>query len=347
MLASTAFSMDYWDCTEFDRDGKFQQEGKNRRQQGKVIQLGVSYGMGAKKLADEVNKKKKPGEEKMTLEEAETMMTTFFGKFTSLKTWKDYNAQRLEQFGYMETAMGRRRRLFDTWLPDYDVKAYKIEPIEDVLFGMEIGIEEHGHVHHYPHSIKIVDKDRTQEIIKKLDSCPNRFKKKDLVEDLEEDPLNHIKSNGGFKSRPKTQSTNFVIQGGSAELTKKAMVALYNHPDKERLGLGILAPVHDEILVEGYMEYRDEVLKVLSTCMSNSAKGVYEVNMICDGVKETQWNLGHYTDKIQKEYKKNGGDIQAIYKAHPEVEHSTLDRIVSGEFDVETERLIPTKNLCI
>lgn len=363
MLASSAYGKDYWECTEFDHNGKFQQDGKNRRQDGKVIQLGVSYGMGAKLLVENLNKKKKPGEKKMTVEEGQKMMESFFGKFKSLKVWKDYNMARLEQFGYMETALGRRRRLFDTWLPDYEVRAMSIEEIEDIFFDMDLKVKmEEGDnipLTRFPNSILVLDEERTKELSKKIDSV-SAFKKKDLVEELSLDPLNRIKSNGGFKSRPKTQATNFVIQGGAAELTKRAMVSLYNHPDKERLGLGILAPVHDEILVEGYTECRKEVLKVLSECMSNSAKGLYEVSMICDGVIESQWNLGHFCDKIQKEFKKLiKGDSEkgvlplseeeaykSIYNHYLEVEEDVLNRIVKEEFDPETDHLIPRK-LCI
>ena len=350
MLASSAYGKDYWECTEFDQNGKFNQEGKNRRQDGKVIQLGVSYGMGAKLLVENLNKKKKPGEEKMTIEQGQAMMESFFGKFASLRAWKNYGMSRLDQFGYMETALGRRRRLYDTWLPDYEIKALSIEPIEDIFFNMDLKVKlvEGTELSKFPASILVEDRTRTKEIVNRLNSISNLFKKKDLIADLEKDPLNRIKSNGGFKSRPKTQAINFVIQGGSAELTKRAMVAIYNHPDKERLGIGILAPVHDEILIEGYAEYREEVLKTLSSCMSNSAVGIYEVNMICDGVVESQWNLGHFCDKIQKEFKKLiSGDspltkeqaLGKIYDNYPEISEESLKSIVEGTLDVELDRL--------
>lgn len=328
MLASSAFGMDYWDCTEFDQEGKYQADGKARRQAGKVIQLGVSYGMGVKLLVEGINAKKKPDEKKMTIEEGEQMMKDFFGKFKTLAAWKDYNMVRLEHFGYMETAGGRRRRLFDTWLPDYEVKAMTYKPVEDVFFGLGTVLETE-------------DVERSKELSKKIDSIENSFKKKDFIEDLRLDPLNRIKSNGGYKSRPKTQATNFVIQGGAAELTKRAMVSIYNHPDKERLGISILAPVHDEIIIEGYMENREEVLKLLSTCMSNSAKGLYEVSMICDGVLETRWNLEHFVDKIQKEYKKSQ-DLNSIFNNYPEVSKEFLEKAVKGEIDVETDFLVPS-----
>lgn len=328
MLASSAFGKDYWECTEFDKDGKFQQDGKNRRQAGKVIQLGVSYGMGVKLLVEGINAKKKPGEEMMTIEDGEKMMSDFFGKFKALKEWKDYNMARLEHFGYMETAGGRRRRLYDTWLPDYEIKAMTYKPVEDIFFGLGTVIETE-------------DRERSLELIKKVDSMDSSFRKKDFIESLKLDPMNKIRSNGGYKSRPKTQATNFVIQGGAAELTKRAMVSVYNHPDKERLGISIMAPVHDEIIIEGNMENREEVLSVLSTCMANSAKGLYEVSMICDGVIETRWNLGHFTDKVQKEYKKTG-DLEGIFGHYPEISKDFLEKVVNGEVDVEVDHLQPS-----
>jgi DNA polymerase I-like protein with 3'-5' exonuclease and polymerase domains len=336
MLASSAFGMDYWDCTEFNKEGKYQAEGKARRQAGKVIQLGVSYGMGVKLLVEGINAKKKPTEKKMTIEEGEKMMSDFFGKFKALAAWKNYNMARLDQFGYMETALGRRRRLYDIWLDDYEVKPYKYEKVEDIFIDL-------------PNVVKVEDKERTIEISKHLNSIKNPFEAKEYIEKLKIDPLNHIKSNGGFKSKPKTQATNFVIQGSSASLTKRAMVAIWDHPDSKRYGIGIVAPVHDEILIEGWMENRKEVLNLLTTCMSNSAKGVFEVAMVCDGVLETSWNVDHFMDKVMKEYRGNPKEgkkpltLEEIYAKYPETDPDCLKRMALGEFDVETEFYIPSK----
>lgn len=330
MLASSAFGKDYWECTEFDQNGNFQQEGKNRRLAGKVIQLGVSYGMGAKLLAEGLNKKKQPGEALMTIDGAREMMDTFFGKFVALREWKDYNSERLETFGYMETALGRRRRLFDVWLPDYETKVFKTEEFEDVFFNI-------------PNSVLVRNYNEEKVVARKF-SKKSKFDQKKYAEEIDDNPEYFPKSNGGFKSRPRTQASNFVIQGGSAELTKRAMVSIYTHPDKKRLGLNLLAPVHDEILVEGYTEYREEALKALSTCMSNSASGIYEVSMICDGVIETCWNLIHFTDKIKKEYKKNGQNFNEILENYEEIDPDCLRRIVDGDFDPETDVLVPKKN---
>lgn len=693
MLASSAFGKDYWECTEFDQNGNFQQEGKNRRLAGKVIQLGVSYGMGAKLLAEGLNKKKQPGEALMTIDGAREMMDTFFGKFVALREWKDYNSERLETFGYMETALGRRRRLFDVWLPDYETKVFKTEEFEDVFFNI-------------PNSVLVRNYNEEKVVARKF-SMKSKFDQKKYAEEIDDNPEYFPKSNGGFKSRPRTQATNFCIsgdtkiitksgvvpvsslsgkvevwdgekftsgtvvktgmrphyrvifydgnyvdcspdhpfckitttsrnkvwkkagelkpndmilrssesffeeklvefespslensshnrknitfnsflnrpyelgvllgrmasdgsyspggkgngikwivaeheysilpelrrclsgfefsektkdrsnknrkelvwlvihskslklelelmgikkriprnlwsskealrgflrgmfdgdggvnlskngggnltlvfgsgdfseysrdiqmalgcfgilsrvhsyqnrtnitimkkdikkfvdrigfmnpeknrramelyeglghestygdvsrvkeiidlgeeiemydivntgsgyfsgngvilhnciQGSSAELTKRAMVSIYTHPDKKRLGLNLLAPVHDEILVEGYTEYRNEALKALSTCMSSSADGIFDVAMICDGVIETCWNLIHFTDKIKKEYKKNGQNFNEILENYEEIDPDCLRRIVDGVFDPETDVLVPKKN---
>ena len=324
MLASTAFGKDYWECTEFDKDGKFNGEGKARRQAGKVIQLGVSYGMGVKLLVEGINNKKAPGEPKMTIEEGEKMMTDFFSRFKALAAWKNYNFERLADLGYMETGMGRRRRLYDTWLPDYDVEYRDWQEFEDIFFN--IG----NHVY-------LVNHEETKKAQDKIAKETNPWKNKEYAESLKENPNYQVSSNGGYKSRPKTQANNYVIQGSSAELTKRAMVAIYNHPDSKRLGIGIEAPVHDEILIEGWMEYRDEVLKVLTECMSGSARGVFEVQMVCDGVVETSWNVGHFMDKIQKEHNKKGIPIEQIQENYKETDPEDIKRMVEGNFDIETE----------
>ena len=331
ILASTAFGKDYWDCTEFDREGKFNQEGKNRRQAGKVIQLGVSYGMGVKLLVKGINGKKGPNEKPMTEEEGEAMMTNFFSQFKSLAAWKDYNMERLNIFGYMETGEGRRRRLYDVWLPDYDITAKKLVRTGDVFFNDK------------PQVIWVKDEKRTKEILKTL-SEKNHWQQRDYLMDLHSDPESIvIRSNSGFKSKPKTQATNYTIQGSAAGLTKRALVAISKHPDRKRLGINILVPVHDEILIEGWMSDRQEVLDLLSTCMSNSAKGVFEVQMVCDGVIETSWNVSHFMDKVQKLYSKGGKTIPEIQAMYPETSPDDIRRMCLGEFNPEVDYFSPAE----
>ena len=69
--------------------------------------------------------------------------------------------------------------------------------------------------------------------------------------------------------------------------------------------------------------------------------------MAGDGLIETSWNFEHFVDKLQKEYKKNGGDIQQIYNNYQEIDQSVLDKIVSGEIDVEVDYIKPRKNLLL
>lgn len=354
MLASSAFGKDYWECTEFDKEGKFQQEGKNRRQAGKVIQLGVSYGMGVSLLVKGINEKKSKDESPMTMEDGQKMMVDFFGKFKTLKTWKDYNMARLEQFGYMETALGRRRRLYDTWLPDYEVKYWTEEPIEPIFFDIGVStVDNKGKPITKEGIIRVVDVERSKEAVREIERATGQWSKKGIVEKYKENPYYEIKSNGGFKSRPKTQATNFVIQGGGAELTKRAMVAIYNHPDREKFGINVVAPVHDEILIEGYTEYRKEALELLSKCMANSADGIYEVRMIGDGLIETCWNVGHFKDKIQKQFKKliEGGKSEEeayseIFKTYQEIDSRCLRDMLLDQFDIEVDKLVVSNN-CI
>ena len=331
ILASAAFKKDYWECTEFDREGHYQAEGKARRQEGKVIQLGVAYGMGPATLVKQLNAKKKPDAPKTTVQEGREIMDNFFGQFTILKTWKDYCRARLYELGYMETIEGRRRRLFDIFLPDFTVKAYKSVQVEDIFFS-EIG-----------NTVKIKDSERTAELQKKINLEGNSFKAKDLASELAKDPMVSIRANGGFKSKTLTQSVNYCIQGTAAGLTKRALVALYHHPEKERLGLEILAPVHDEILAEAFVSERKEALEVLADTMAHSADGLLEVKMVGDGVIESSWNLGHFTDKIQKDYKKAGEDLQVIFDNNPEVDQAVLERMALGTFNPEIDRIEPRK----
>ena len=59
--------------------------------------------------------------------------------------------------------------------------------------------------------------------------------------------------------------------------------------------------------------------------------------MVCDGVIETSWNLGHFMDKVQKDHNKKGLSIEDIQKKYKETDPGDLERMVNGTFEVETE----------
>jgi DNA polymerase-1 len=75
---------------------------KVQRQAVKSITFGLTYGMGTETLA---------ANNGWTLEEAEEKVDMFFSAFPDLKKWLENNPKIAREKGYVETMMGRRRRL--------------------------------------------------------------------------------------------------------------------------------------------------------------------------------------------------------------------------------------------
>jgi hypothetical protein len=79
-----------------------EQVSKQQRQASKSIGFGLLFGMGTQTLADNNG---------WTLPEANEKVKMFFSAFPELKTWLEANPKRAKDKGYVETIMGRRRRL--------------------------------------------------------------------------------------------------------------------------------------------------------------------------------------------------------------------------------------------
>ena len=75
---------------------------KPMRSASKGITFGLTYGMGTQTLAD------KNG---WSLKEAEEKVELFFSAFPQLRSWLEANPKKAKLHGYVETIMGRRRRL--------------------------------------------------------------------------------------------------------------------------------------------------------------------------------------------------------------------------------------------
>tara|TARA_R100000081_G_scaffold86169_1_gene55688 strand:- start:5 stop:643 length:639 start_codon:yes stop_codon:yes gene_type:complete len=77
------------------------------RKQAKTINLGLSYGMGIKKLS---------GELKMELDDAKVLFNKYHARVPFVKELIDIATQRAEKYGFIRTIMGRKCR-FNLYVP--------------------------------------------------------------------------------------------------------------------------------------------------------------------------------------------------------------------------------------
>lgn len=77
------------------------------RQSSKALTFGILYGAGANKIAETVNK----SGGKMTVKQAQQAIEEYFNTFWKLKEWIDETKAFIEEYGFIYSPLGRKRRL--------------------------------------------------------------------------------------------------------------------------------------------------------------------------------------------------------------------------------------------
>lgn len=295
--------------------GEFNAEGKALRARAKGVQLGVVYSMGAATLSKQIG---------VELDEGKKILNDFFSTYKDIAYWREFNTKKMKNYGFMETPLGRRRRLPDVFLNPVEVKVYENQPVDNIFPNI------------FTNFIKVQDLEQSKEKTKEISEIKN-WKKKENLKEMYKSIGYSVVDNGAFLSRANTQCTNSVIQGGAADMTKMAMIKIYNNPILKKYGAKLRFLVHDEILIEAPVEHRAEVEKEFINCMVTAPENICKVKMICDAELETRWKLGHTCGKIKELFNKEGRE--AVYNQYAEFNKEDLDKIIDGNFDVETEVL--------
>ena len=112
-IASLAFNKPYEDCLEFRPDGTTNKEGKERRSSAKSILLGILYGRGINSVAEQLH---------TTKNKAQQIQDKIFKGFPAIKQFEDDTIRMAEEEGYVTTYWGRKRRLPEMQLPEFEFK---------------------------------------------------------------------------------------------------------------------------------------------------------------------------------------------------------------------------------
>ena len=80
-----------------------------------------------------------------------------------------------------------------------------------------------------------------------------------------------IKDNSQYVAKAMRQAVNSTIQGGSADMSKLAMLKCYENEELRRLGFRILFPVHDEIIAEAPKENAKRCGELMAQLMVEAA----------------------------------------------------------------------------
>lgn len=259
-IASKAFHVPYEDCKEFRPDGTTNKEGKARRTSSKSILLGVLYGRSSASVAEQLG---------CTVDEANNIKESVFKGFPAIKKFEDDSLNMARELGYVTTVCGRKRRLPDLQLPEFEFKWENgLAPYDDPL-------DFSGNDVEIPVPDELVTK-----YLNKLSRC--KFgKKQQIFQEANKEGVwiidNTIKIGDATR-----QCVNARIQGSAADLTKLAMIKLFNNERLKELGFKILIPVHDEIIAECPEQNAKECATLLADTMSSAAEEILQMPIKCD-----------------------------------------------------------------
>lgn len=251
-IASIAFNKPYEQCLEFNPDGTDNPEGEVRRSSAKSILLGILYGRGINSIAEQLH---------TTKQKAQIIQDKVFKEFPAIKKFEEDSVHMAETKGYVTTFWGRKRRLPDMQLPEFEF-TYKegYGDIDSLSFDNEVTETE------VPLQLKKLYASKMRSVYKKADK--DKVKSEALNEGI------IIKDNGGKIADATRQCVNSRIQGSAADMSKIAGINLYTNQRLRELGFKLLVPIHDEYLAECPIENAKECVKLMTECMCASAEAI-------------------------------------------------------------------------
>lgn len=182
-----------------------------------------------------------------------------------------------EELGFVTTVCGRKRRLPDLQLDEFEFKWKDgAKPTDDLLdFDSDEEVETE------------VPEDAIDYYLRKLSRCKFGQKRK-VFEEANQEGI-WIVDNGMKIADAQRQCVNARIQGSAADLTKLAMIDLQQSQKLKELGFRLLIPVHDEVIAECPRENVKECSKLLAETMSQAAEKILKMPIKCDVEITERW----------------------------------------------------------
>ena len=307
-VAAEVYNNNYEDNLEFYSDGSMNYEGKERRTFCKSIILGIMYGRGAASIAEQTGK---------TTEEAQAIIDQFYKGFPKVDRWVKETRDGCRKSGYVEDLWGRRRRLPDVQLPPYSIKLQHPEQFErfNPFLNSVNSFSNQGE--------KLVEKYQKRAAKLKGRQDYQTLKAQARAEGVD------VVSNVTFISQAERQSVNARVQGGSATITKKAMIAVHNDPLMQQLDFHILLCIHDEIIGECPAENAERAGERLVELMLRAPKPECQIPFKCDYDVTTHWYETEYSTLLKAEMEKLHGDFQQLLNNHLECTEDQLKYFLS------------------
>lgn len=224
----------------------------------------ILYGRGIASVAEQLH---------TTKQNAQKIQDAVFKGFPAIKQFEEDSIYMAEEYGFVTTFWGRKRRLPEMQLPEFEFK-YK-EGFGDID---PLSFEEDTVEATVPIDIQRFYTNKLHQ---------NPYRKKAIYEEANEEGI-WIVDNGGKIADATRQCVNARIQGSAADMSKKAAIIINNNARLKELGFKLLIPIHDEYLAECPLQNAKECAKLFSECMCKAAEDM-EIPISCDTEVSDRW----------------------------------------------------------
>ena len=223
------------------------------------------YGRGKASIAEQLG---------CDIEEAEQIKNDVYKAFPRIKIFEDESKEMVKKYGFVTTLYGRKRRLPDYNLPNFDY--FYIDEKENILKSMKV-----------PDTIK-------ESYNRKLENM--RWNERDsFIERIKKEEQILIVDNQSKIAQASRQIINSRVQGSSADMSKLALIKILTDKTLQDRGVRIIIPVHDEILIETPLRYAKFVKKQFAYDMIEAPQPQLGIPMSCDVVSAERW----YGDELE------------------------------------------------
>lgn len=269
------FNADLYDYDKLsDGETDVYDDGKELRSQSKKILLGIMYGRGERSIAEQLG---------CEPEEARSIKESVYSAFPRIKVFEEESNKMVREGGFVTTLWGRKRRLPDYNLPQYEY--FYGDEDRNIIPNMEVP----DHIKNsYNEALSSAGFRKKAEIIERA------FSKDQII----------IVDNGSKIAAASRQIINSRVQGSASDMSKLALIKIYNDEELQKRGVKTIIPVHDEVLIETPLRYAKYVKERFAYDMNNAPRPKLTIPTSCDVVTAFGW----YYDELDLDTELEGLD---------------------------------------
>jgi DNA polymerase I len=266
-VASLVYKVPYEDCMEAYPDGSKNKKGAERRSSLKAVVLAIIYGKAQATVAEDL---------KISVKEANEIYDKFFSTFPKVREFIDKSQAFATKYGYVETAWGRKRRLPEMQLPQYEFSVVDgaVSNFDPLSFAKQEKL--------------VITPQLERKYISLLGNARTFKKKSEIIEQAKKDGI-IIKQNGIKIAEAERQCVNSRIQGSAADMVKLACINIRRSKEMQEIGFKLLMTVHDEIIGQVPIENAKMGGELLSKIMIETSMERINVPMKCDVEITSRW----------------------------------------------------------